>query len=329
MIQQNQRTQEHCDDEVLRTVLNCNTFYILPNLYNENWESIPVDSGELNERMNLLKKAQNVKQRDMEREPHHFLSMLLSSQVYEGTLPHYADIHNEDIQRLCKGGLTTETTIKLAEIKIALICKYLRFIQSALDAFSVIIHDYSKLHKKNHITQKVVNDELNIKLALNHMLHNLSGSPTEAPLVPDSKTELYSTFKSAKKLGISFKELKKTFPLYRSTSSDIKQFTYCIWTYAYNFFANNFTYTNKKDATIFAYGSMEYIRHSVCHTIYNPPIDSTHRSILDGISEQKSKPSYVCRDTIHCDIKDSINLDSVSIGIYFPHNNTNFTEPIK
>ncbi len=328
MKQQNTSVQSHCDNKVLQAILNCPALYELPALYNDNWKSIPTDSNELYERTKLLENTLKLNQRDRMREPHHFLSMLLSTQAYEGTVSYYDDIRNEKIQRACRGGRTTETTIKLAEIKIALICKYLRFMRNALGVFYMIMQDYDDLPKKTHITQDVVNDELSTKLALHQMLQSLSGDFSEGLSIQDSQEMPYPVLDIAKKLGISLKELKGIYPLYRSKFNHNTQFTYCIWMYAYSFFANNFTYESKKDAAIFAYGSMEYMRHIIFDTIYDPPIDSTYNSILDAIKEQKQKPSYSYKDVVVCNIDMNTDSKSYTIVIYFPQNNTIFVEDI-
>ena len=328
MIRQNQQTQQHCDDEVLRAILNCNTFYILPNLYNENWESIPVDYSELNERMNLLKEAQNVKQRDMEREPHHFMTTLLNAHVFEGSLSHHKDIKNENIVRKCKGGRTKDVTVRLAEVKVALVCQYLRFMINALNTYKEIAEEYRKLPKKTHITQEIVDEELATKLAMEQMNQSLLG---QASLITDifipEDTEMpYPVLDVAKKMGIHFRELKANYPTYRSIFNADTQFTYCVWTYSYYFFINNFSYKKKEEGAIFAYSAMEYIKHLVHNTIYNPPIKSTYGSILDGIAELKKASPYQFRyqDTTLCDF--IINDNTNTIGLYFPKSNDSYLE---
>ena len=328
MKQQNSSIQSHCDTKVLQVILNCPAFYKLPLFYSDTWESIPTDSNEIYERIKLLENTLTCNLRDKMREPHHFLTMLLVTQVHESTIPYYKDTTNENIQRACRGGRTTETTIRLAEIKTALVCKYLRFMKNALDAFYRIAQDYDNLPRKTHITQKVVNDELNTKLALHQMLQNLSGDVFEELSIQDSQAIPYPALDAAKKLGIPLKEFKQIYPLYRSKFNHDTRFTYCIWRYAYSFFANNFTYETKEDAAIFAYGSMEYIKHIVYDTIYNPPIDSTYNSILDAIKEQKQKPAYNYLDIVICNININTTSEPDTIGIYFPQNNTNFIEYI-
>ncbi len=330
MIQQNQQTQHHCDDEVLRAILNCHAFYILPNLYNENWESTTIDSIELNERMNLLGEAQNAKQSDIEREPHHFMTTLLNAQVFEGSLSHYKDIKNEDIVRNCKGGLTKEITVRLAEVKVALICQYLRFMKNALNTYNEIAQEYKKLAKKTHITQEIVDEELTTKLAIEQMNQSLLGqiSVNTDIFIPEDTVVLYPVLDVAKKMGIPFKELRKNYPTYRSKFNTDTQFTYCIWTYSYYFFTNNFSYKNKEEGAIFAYSAMEYIKHLVHGTIYNPPAESTYRNILDGIAELKQASPYQFRyqDTIRCDfiMNDSAN----AIGFYFSKSSDSYLEKI-
>jgi hypothetical protein len=338
MIQQNQQTQHHCDNKVLSAILSCSAFYKLPHLYNENWESMPIDSIELNERINLLGEAQNAKQSDIEREPHHFMTTLLTTQVFEGSLSHYKDIKNEDIVKNCKGGLTKEITVRLAEVKVALICQYLRFMENAINAYNEIAQEYKKLPKKTHITQEIVDEELATKLAIEQMNQSLSGQASlDVDILIPKTTEMpYPILDVAKKIGITFKELKANYPVYRSRFNADTQFTYCMWTYSYYFFINNFTYEKKEEGATFAYSTMEYIKHLIPGTIYNPPNESTYRSILDGIaelkqaakqaSEQASVSHYQFRyqDAIQCDFK--MNDDGNTIGLYFPMSNDSYLE---
>lgn len=333
MKQQNRYVQHHCEKELLTEILNCPEFDYLPNLFTESWQTISNTDDHLDERIGNAKKAIELWETNpesIEREPYHFITMLLGRHVYEGVLTYYEDVKNEYIENKCKGGLTTEHTIKLAKVKVALVCRYLRFIKSALNSYSEIIKEYNSLPKKTHITQKIVDDELATKLALSQMNQSLSGQTPASTrtLTPKNVDMPYPMVDTAKKFGIPFKELRSNYPTYRSAFSSDTQFTYCIWTYAYYFFIHNFTYDKKEDATIFAYSTMEYIKHLIHDTIYNPPIESTSRSILDGIGElkQQSPYNFNYQDIFQCDFK--INSDFCSIGIYFPNTNQSFTENI-
>ena len=331
MRQQNAYAQHHCEREILTEILNCPEFDYLPNLFTENCQTVPSSNDQFTDRVKNAKKAVEhwkTNPQSIEREPYHFITMLLGGQIYEEVLPDYGDVKNENIENKCKGGLTTEHTIKLAEVKVASVCRYLRFIKNALDSYREIIKEYSSLPKKTHITQKIVDDELATKLALSQMNQSLSEQNLACTniLLPENTEISYPMLDSAKKIGIPFKELRSNYPTYRSAFSSDTHFTYCIWTYAYYFFAHHFTYDKKEDATNFAYSTMEYIKHLVHNTKYNPPIESTPRSILDGIGELKQQSPYhfSYHDIFQCDFK--IDSDFCSIGIYFPNTNMSYRE---
>ena len=319
--------------EVLRSILKYPLFYELPKHFNDMWESVPDDSSELD---NRLKDSEIQLQDDDTGKPYHFLKLMLNNIIYENTPLKDTDIQNDEIDERYHGTRIPKEDIQFTKIKIVLIQRHIRFILNALDTYKVMMEHYDSLPKKNKITQEDINNELIDTIILSKMNPSLTSRTKAYKDVLDklkdtsnkqNKKTAYPHLQNAKELGIPFKELRSTYPPYRSGFRENSSFIHCVEIYSYCFFLNNFTYETREEAAKFSYSTTEYIKHIIHNTIYSSYIDSYHKSLLDKIADTKDNLPYSLRyqDIIHCDISSNDNSD-IKIGFYFLRTNCTYSE---
>ncbi len=321
--------------EVFRSILKYPLFYELPKHFNDMWESVPSDSSELDKR---LKNSEEQLQDDATGKPYHFLKLMLSNSIYENTPLKDIVIQNDEIDNRYQGTRIPKEAIQFTKIKIVLMQRHIRFILNALDTYKVMMEHYDSLPKKNKITQEDIDNELIDTIILNKMNPSLTGDTKTDVNILDTlkdtsnkqnKKTAYPYLANAKELGIPFKELRSTYPTYRSGFRDDSNFINCVEIYSYYFFLNNFTYGTKEEAAKFSYSTVEYIKHIIHNTTYSSYTNSYHKSLLDKIADTKDNLPYSLRyqDIIHCDISANDDSDS-SMGFYFPKTNSTYSEKL-
>lgn len=334
-----QSNRQHSDfelslnKEVLRSILKYPLFYELPKHFNDMWASVKDDSSELDDR---LKDSEKQLQDGDTGKPYHFLKLMLSNSIYENTTLRDIDIHNDEIDKRYQGTRIPEEFIQFTKIKIVLIQQHIRFILNALEAYKIIVEHHDKLPKKNKITQEDINNELIDTIILSEMNHSLTNDSLVNTGTIDTLKDIshsqnskstYPYLNNVKQLNIPFRELRRTYPAYRSGFRDDVSFIHCVEIYSYYFFLNNFTYETREEAAKFSYSTAEYIKHIVHKTVYSSYIDSYYKSLLDKISDTKNNLPYLLRyqDIIHCDIS-SNDYSGIKIGFYFPRTNSTYNE---
>ncbi len=343
MKQSNSRQKElpdYCDTSIKKCILAYPQFYDLPILLSDGWNSPPEDSRELDDR---LEKFTDILRGINNKYPYHFLKLMLQEEIYENTV-FSENIKNECVERACSGGRINISTIENASIKLFMIQKHIRFLQNAFLAYLRISRDYDNLPVKTNITKADIIEELTSKMALSQMRQSLSDDdiinqePATAisslseeaeifqslPTYMDETDELFVKF--IKDEGITFDELKRNYPAYRSKFQIKNAFTDCVLIYSYHFFLNNFTYDTREVPAMFAHSTVEYLKYAVRGSDYNSYRYSTRNSYLEKFVSMRGSLPYEAKyeDIFVCDIAEQ--NDSATIGIFFPQSNSNYTE---
>ena len=314
MIQDNKRytnKRDLCKNTIKQIIIGYLEKQELPKSSEETWDT-------------LLSKSFNKKD-------YYFLKLMLKSEVHEESIYINDSIKGAEIEQKCSGGIIPEEVIHFSKVKVALILKHIRFILDAMDAYGQIIATYNNLPKKTHITQQIVDEELSNSVLLTEINASLLGEESKCKKLKEYKDNFldedeYPHLENAKTQGISLKEFKKAYPLYRSHFKVDAEFTYCIEVYSYYFFLNHFTYDSQEKAAEFAYSTIEYIRSITNQSKYTLHALSYYGSLLDKISKLKENLPYSLEheDVIQCDI--NISRGDFHIGIHFPRLNTVYTE---
>ena len=214
-----------------------------------------------------------------ERSPFHFLQLIVQNEVYEKSPYFEHNIKNETIEKLCSGTRASDDDIKFSKLKIFLMQRHIQFVHDTIDVYRKMLEAHNALAEKNRITQKDVDDELSNKIVLSKINSSLNDTESHKSkamfsLIPtNDEKDIYPYLENAKMIGLSFKELKKSYPNYRSSSNDHTEFLHFVAIYSYYFFLNHFTYENKETAAQFAYSTREYISTEPVGEWYQPYIE--------------------------------------------------------